>query len=206
MRKCLDCNKELQDVDMICTECGSDNLSEIISERPIKSISKKSIGIIATCAIVIIAIVSAIVFGGFVVLENTLSRPCVDGVLAMHSGYFDDYLKEFPESLQSAVKAVYLVDTTSEDYKEQQIKGLKENFGDDYKIECKAVDVIKANSQTVEVVNSLIDDEDELIEEMNHVTVVTVISGSKGETVTSRTVQSVRIDGKWYLFDVSLLS
>ena len=206
MRKCLDCNKELQDVDMICTECGSDNLSEIISERPIKSISKKSIGIIATCAIVIIAIVSAIVFGGFVVLENTLSRPCVDGVLAMHSGYFDDYLKEFPESLQSAVKAVYLVDITSEDYKEQQIKGLKENFGDDYTITSKAVDVIKANSQTVEVVNSLIDDEDELIEEMNHVTVVTVISGSKGETVTSRTVQSVRIDGKWYLFDVSLLS
>ena len=55
MRKCLDCGKELKDVDMVCPDCGSENLSLINENEETNFKEKRPKGGIIVLIIVFIS-------------------------------------------------------------------------------------------------------------------------------------------------------
>ena len=201
MRKCLDCGAVLEDIDMKCTECGSKNLSAIESDAP-KNTMKKSTLIRLVCAVVAGLIIIGIVIGGaMIVIRNTQIAPVATGVKAMVSGDLDGYVGEFYEGYQDDVRAYIWSSDNADSFKESREKELKETYGDDYKIYVDCVAVRDCSDNTVKSLNNDYSKYEAEIQDAKYVTATIFITGSNSELVTSTTLYSVKIDGKWTLFE-----
>ena len=201
MRKCLDCGAVLEDIDMKCAECGSKNLSAIESDKP-KNPMKKSTLIKLICAVVAgIIIIGIIISGAMIVIRNTQTAPVVAGVKAMVSGDLDGYVGEFYEGYQDDVRSYVWSSDSADDFKDSRIKEMIETYGDDYEIYVKCVDVRDCSKNTVALLNSDYSKYEAEIQDAKYVTVSIFITGSNSELVTSTTLYSIKIDGKWTMFE-----
>lgn len=205
MRKCLDCGQTLNDIDMKCTKCGSKNLSMIDDEQDNQAVAKpkakkKTAVIISSVAAAIVAI-CIIIGGALMVIRNTETEPVTAGIKSMMSGDLDGYVERFHPAFQDAIKGAFLQTTTADDYQKQQQEGLEKTYGSDYRIYVNAIDVKGCSDKTVESLNSDYEDAEVTFEDAKYVTVSIFISGSTGENYQSRSVYSVKIDGKWYMFE-----
>lgn len=201
MRNCLDCGAVLEDIDMKCTECGSKNLSVIESDKPIATMKKSTLIRIAFTAVAAAIVVAVIISGAMIVVRNTQTAPVVAGVKAMVGGDLDGYVGEFYEGYQDDVRSYIWSSDSVEDFKESRVKEMQETYGEDYKIYAKCVDVRNCSDNTVASLNSDYSKYDATIQDAKYVTVSVFITGSNGELVTSTTLYSVKIDGKWTLFE-----
>lgn len=201
MRKCLDCGAVLEDIDMKCTECGSKNLSEIESDKTKKPIKKSSLIKLACVTVAVVIVIAIIISGALIVVRNTQTAPVVAGVKAMVSGDLDGYVGEFYKSYQDGVRSYIWSSDSADDFKENRVKEMKETYGDDYKIYAKCVDVRDCSYKTIASLNSDYSKYEATIQDAKFVTVSVFITGSNGELVTSTTLYSVKIDGKWTMFE-----
>lgn len=203
MRYCKDCGAEVEDVAMVCSECGSKNLSlietENITEK--KPLQKKTIVKIVIGAILAVCIICGIVFGAKIVIYNTQVSPVVEGITALMKGDLDSYCGAFDEHLSDVVSDSVMSSTDSENFKTSRDSDLKETYGDNYKIHVKAVNNQLCSEKTVAVLNEMYSQYDITIDEARFVTVTVHISGDSGEILQSKTLYSVKINGKWSMLD-----
>lgn len=203
MRHCKDCGAKVDDVAMSCSECGSKNLSLIETEESNskKKLSKGTVVKIIIVAVLAICIIGGIVFGAKIVIYRTQISPVVEGITALMKGDLDGYAAAFDEHLYDTVHDKAMASTGSDDFKTTRETDLKKTYGDDYKIHIKAVNNQSCSKQTVNVLNEMVKQYEITIDDAKYVTVTVFISGSNGEILQSKTLYSVKIDGKWSMLD-----
>lgn len=203
MRNCLDCGAKLNDIDMKCTVCGSKNLSVIEADEK-KVVNQKHVRILIYSAIAVVLAICIIVYGAFVVIRNTETRAIVQGVTAIISGDVEGYVSEYDEAFQETAREALLDEVDADEYKTEQIKALKETYGDDYEITVKAVDVSPAGEEFAAQFNEAYSDYGAQISEIKYVTVTTFIKGSRGENMDCKLVYAAKINGKWSLLELTV--
>lgn len=201
MRKCLDCGAVLNDIDMKCTQCGSKNLSVIESQTVKNPIKKGSVIKLIALALAVVIAISAVISGAFIVVRNTQTASVVAGVKAMVSGDLDGYVESFYERFQDDVRSYLWSSDSADDFKDSREKKLIEQYGEDYKIYVKCVAVRDCSKNTVVSLNRDYSKYEAEIDDAKYVTVTVFITGSNSELVTSTTMYSVKIDGKWTMFE-----
>ena len=208
MRKCLDCGKELRDVDMVCSECGSENLSLIENEEENYKENKPKGGLIALAVVLIIGIIS-----GVMIYRNSSktvpAEPVKNAMAAFYSGDLEGYVNEMYGSFHSDAES-YLTSTygSYSSYEESTLATLKETFGDDYSIKCKTIDIYSYSDEMVALFQEACGTigYDETFEDVKHVTIRTVITNEEGlESYYIADEYSVEINGKWYFLPKSYL-
>lgn len=203
MRKCLQCGAQLSDADMTCDKCGSDDISEIILKNADEKRKKglKIIGIGAVCVLAAVAIGLGV--NAFVSFY-TPSRPVYEGVLAVNSGDSKAYLAQMHESFSGEFEDTFESQYGgTEQYDSEWKQNLEQNFGKDYKVSVSVLDVAPMSDTMVAAMNSTYSESHGTVfEAVKYVTVKTVITGENGlESVNTQLINSVLIDGKWYLFE-----
>lgn len=207
MRRCLDCGKELKDVEMVCSECGSENLS-LIEEEVFKEKKPKG-GIIVLIIILIIGITA-----GILVYKSSQksipAEPVENAMAALYSGDLGGYVNEMYGAFQTDAENYLTSEYESyEAYRESTEETLKNAYGDNYKIETETVDVFTYSDKMCEFVNEACSSlgYDAEIAELRHVTVRIVTSNSEGaQTYYIADDYSAEIGGKWYFLPKNMLS
>lgn len=203
MRYCKDCGAEVEDIAMICSECGSKNLSLIESDNANvgRRWSKKAIIKTAIAAILAVFVIFGIVIGAKIVIYKTQISPVVEGMTALMKGDLDAYSNAFDEHLADTVRDKVMASTDSEKFKTSRLADLKTTYGENYKISVNAVSNKLCSEKTVTVLNEMYSQYDITIDEARFVTVTVYISGDSGELLQSKTLYSVKIGGKWSMLD-----
>lgn len=210
MRKCLDCGKELKDVDMVCPDCGSENLSLIddTEQNAVKKRNPKG-GIIVLIAVVIIGITAGVlVYGNS--QKSVPAKPVETAMKELYSGDLQGYIDEMYGAFQGDAENYLVSEYESfEAFKQSTEETLVNAYGEDYKIESKAVDVFDYSDKMIEFVNEACESAGYKsdITDLKHITVRVVTSNSEGaQTCYVADEYSAEIGGKWYLLPQSLLS
>lgn len=207
MRECLDCGKELRDVDIVCTECGSENLSLIEEENTQKDKNPKG-ALIILIAVLIIGILSSVIV--YKSSQSTIpAKPIESAMAAFYSGdlqgYIDEMYGEFKTDAENYLTQEY---ESFISFEESTIETLKSAFGDNYKIETKVVDVFDYSDKIIQFTNDACADcgYDALITDLCHVTIRIVISNDEGaQSCYLADEYSAQIGGKWYFLPQGLL-
>ncbi|MEE1018035.1 MAG: hypothetical protein UH824_00965, partial [Acutalibacteraceae bacterium] len=102
---------------------------------------------------------------------------------------------------QDDVRSYVWSSDSADDFKDSRIKEMIETYGDDYEIYVKCVDVRDCSKNTVALLNSDYSKYEAEIQDAKYVTVSIFITGSNSELATSTTLYSIKIDGKWTMFE-----
>ena len=197
MRKCLDCGAELHDTDMSCTACNSENLSLI----EIQSDNKRLVTILGIVA-AIVAVAGIVASVSYFLLSVYIpAQPVKNGVYAMMSGDLEGCMETMHEELRGNLEKLVGTEDFAEEYKQSIVSEYTNTYGDNYKIEVKAVDVSSMSTAMIASLNEELDGTTE-ISDAKYVVLKTKISGDSGaENVSSQTGCSVQINGKWYFYE-----
>ena len=207
MRKCLDCGKELRDVEMVCAECGSENLSLIEEAETFKEKKPKG-GFIILSVVVLIGIIS-----GILVYQNSLktvpAEPVKNAMAAFYSGDLDGYINEMYGSFQTDAENYLTSQYGSYSAFEESTKDTLINaYGENYIVETEVVDVFSYSDKMIEFVQQACDavGYDADITDVKHITVRIVTKNTEGaQTYYIADEYSAEIGGKWYMLPKSML-
>jgi len=208
MRKCLDCNAELKDFQMRCSECGSENLS-LIEEEAHEYKEKKPKGfLILIVVIAVIGIISSIIISNNAKVVIP-AKPIVKAVVSLYSGDIDGYINEMYGGFKSDAESFFTDSYGNfETYKQETEDILINAYGADYKITSKVADVYSYSGKMIEFYQSACDNlgYDIKIEDMKHVIVRVSISNDEGaQEVYVADEFSVQVGGKWYFLPRNML-
>lgn len=204
MRTCNDCHAVLRDYDMVCSECKGENLSEIIDEND--SFNKRepiSLKLVFSLVAILVVCVFIGVFVFNFITKDIPSRPAKAAVLNLVKGDLENYVTQMHSYYQVDAEG-YINDNLGgyDQYSKEQKQSLISKFGENYKIKVEIVDVQPVSAVMQAAHNKVYYNEDVLITNAKYVTIKTHMYNDSGlEEVTSEVFQTVKIDGKWYLFD-----
>lgn len=207
MRKCLDCGAEVNNVDMKCPECQSENLSLIEEEKVFKEKKPKG-GLILLIVVVIIGIIAALIVGDNA--KNVVpAKPIEKAVTALYAGDLDGYINEMYGCFTADAENYFSEEFGNfETYKQENDEILKQAYGENYSIKSKIVDVYNYSDKMVELVQQTCDDlnYDIKIEELKHVCVRVSIENEEGaQSYYIADEYSVQVGGKWYFLPKDML-
>lgn len=210
LRKCLDCGKELKDVDMVCPDCGSENLSLIDdNDEKVYKEKKPKGGIIVLIILFIIGVAAGILVYSSS-QKSVPAEPVETAIKALYSGDLEGYIDEMYGAFQTDAENYLTSEYGSFEEYSESIKSTLENaYGDDYTIETKVVDVFSYSDKMVEFVNEACDSAGYKadITDLKHITVRVVTKNDEGaQTYYIADDYSAQIGGKWYFLPESMLS
>ena len=209
MRKCLDCNTELKDFEMKCSECGSENLSVIEEEQPHFKEKKPKAFIILLCAVVVLGLVCAIIVGNNA-KKAVPAKPIETAIVALYSGDIQGYVDEIYGDFKVEAENFFLDTYGNFDaYKQETEDILKDAYGNKYEMTSKVVDVFSYSDLMIEFYQEACDELgfDIQIEDMKHVTVRVSIENDEGAQEYYMADEfSVQVGGKWYFLPKDMLS
>lgn len=209
MRKCLDCGKELKDVDMVCPDCGSENLSLINeNEENIYKEKKPKGGIIVLIIVIIIGITAGVLV--YNSSQNSVpAKPVEKAIKALYSGDLEGYIDEMYGAFQADAENYLTSEYGSfEAYSDSTKSTLKNAYGSDYKIESRVVDVFSYSDKMIEFVNQACDSAGYKadITDLKHITVRIITKNDEGaQTYYIADDYSAEIGGKWYFLPQNML-
>lgn len=211
MRKCLDCGAELKDVEMKCSECGSENISLIENDDENKeNLPKKPRTFVFIIAIfAVIGIIASIVAFNYS-SGSVPAKPIEKAINAMYSGDLDTYVNQMYSKFQTDAEN-YLSNQygSYSAYESSTKETLINAYGENYKVETKAIDVYPLSSKMVEYLNEACSESGYKVNitKAKNVTVRTVTKGDDGnEMYYIANEYSAEIGGKWYLIPKGLLN
>lgn len=210
MRRCLDCNAELPNAAMECTECGSQNLSLIEEKTTEKTALPKKVNafIIVIAAVFVIGVVCG--FFAYKYSAKTVpAEPIKNAMNSLYTGDLQGYIDEMYKSFQSDAENYLNNEYGSfSSYKDSTEETLKNAYGDDYKVVSEVIDVYPFTDKMVEFLNDACKEAGYKVEitDAKNVTVRTVTKNDDGaESYYIADEYSAEIDGKWYFVPKGLL-
>ncbi|MBQ2676479.1 MAG: hypothetical protein IJF54_03635 [Clostridia bacterium] len=196
MKKCLNCNTSLADDVNVCPSCGSEELSETVRTGGRKSNSKTKRIVISA-----IALVLCIVCVGYIYFAKVVpSQPVENSVEAIYEGNFQKHLENIPpdvrENERSLFSQKYL---NEEEFKTQAQSQLEGNLGKNVSAKVKVLETQRLSGDALvrlqQEMRQYISSE---IQDAAYITVKITLTGDDNEVVTSKTIVSLKMNGKWY--------
>ncbi len=208
MRKCLDCGAELQDFQMQCSECGSENLS-LIEEEQVKQAENKPKGaLILFVVIAIIGIICAVLVSTNA-NKTVPAKPIKNAVTALYSGDIQGYIDEMYGGFKADAENFFTQSYGNFDtYKDETVEILKNAYGNNYEITSQVVDVYSYTDSMVEFYQDVCTELNYniKIEKMKHITVRCAVENDEGmQQYYIADEYSVQVGGKWYFLPKDML-
>ncbi len=204
---CENCGKENVNDARFCESCGAPLTNPIEPVTPTPSESTGNKGTAVVLAVVIIAVIGGLVWGGISLFGgNKLMKPMNNIIKAIEKEDAEFYLKSVPEDV---VKAAKKTDNDLEDEFEEGAElineMLEDEYGKNFKIKAKIVDKKKIDKDDIEdleddIYLNEIDVDD--IEAAYEVEYEVTVKGKDGKEDAKFETHIGKVDGKWYFIDM----
>ena len=221
MKICKQCNQSVDDELELCPFCGSVELEpadETIDENDgteqdtagngtafaIPSLAvpqrKSKLGLCTVLALLAAAAIAAILLIYF--FKVVPSKPVTSMYKSQYAGDMDTYFScIYPPNAESAKSDFNSSYSSAEDYKKELDKNFKNTFGDDYKINVRAIDVESIDmDHASKILSGMTEDQLSHISDAAAVIVKVKIEGSENTNITSATHIALKYDGEWYTY------
>ena len=197
---CENCGAEMNDNDVVCAHCGPQAepaVENTVNETSTSANSNntKNIAIIGgiAAAVVILLVIIFSIFG------KGWKKPIDNYFKGMEKGKADTMLKAYPEFMD-------MDETIDDDYMDDSMDVLEDEYGEKIKISYEITKKEKISKGDLEDIAKYIDvkyEEDVKVSKGYELKVKVTIKGKDDEDTKSGKRYVYKIDGKWYLLDVS---